>query len=242
MGPGGRPRLKRVALLVDAPGMVDESREQILREKSRSYRSGELIFDVGAAEDCLFIVVGGCIELSRPHTRLKPETRRPGDFFGEAAALSGARRSERAIAIEPSQLIPVSAEELRTMFRESPEIGWRIMQKMSDRHEAFHGLTQAGERTAGALLSEAILHFAEGDETSGLRVQEPLKRLAETAGLSMKRAYRAVHDLIDRKQVRLEEDVLVILEAEPLRVAAGSSWVQADSEASQDCLAEGAAV
>ena len=222
--------------------MSDESRHQILGEKSRSYRSGELIFDVGAVEECLYIVVGGCIELSRPRTGLSPETRRPGDFFGEAAALSGARRSERAVATEPTTLLPVSSEELETMCRACPEISWRIMQKMSDRNEAFHDLTRADEGKALALLSEVILEFAEGDEASGLRVRQPLKRLAESAGLSMTRAYRAVHDLIDRKQVRLEEDVLVILEAEPLRVAAGSSWVQADSEASQDCLAEGAAV
>ena len=221
--------------------MGDENRQQILREKSRSYCSGELIFEVGAVEDCLYVVFEGCVELARPHTGLSPETRQTGDFFGEAAALVGASRSERAIATVPTTLLPVSSEELATMCRACPEIGWRIMQRMSERNEASHVLAQADERTASALLSEAILEFAEGDETSGLRVDTPLKRLAEAAGLTMTRAYRAVHDFIDRKLVRLEEDVLVILEAEPLRAAAEFPRVQADSEPGSDRLAEGAA-
>ncbi|MAJ58821.1 MAG: hypothetical protein CL936_01770 [Deltaproteobacteria bacterium] len=222
--------------------MADENREQILREKGRFYRPGEMIFEGGAVGDCLYVVVTGCVELSRPGTGRPPEARHSGDFFGEAGVFSGATRSERAVALEPTTLLPVPSEELEAMCRACPEIGWRMMGKMCERHEAFREGSQAGERSASALLSEAILEAAAGDDAAGLRVKQTLDTLAESAGLTMTGAYRAVHDLIDRKQVRLEEDVLVILEPELLRDAAEPAVVQAGSKASQDRLAEGAAV
>ena len=65
-------------------------------------------------------------------------------------------------------------------------------------------------------MVSSLLRFAARDGGMGLRVEAGLSRLAESAGLSMLEAHRALHQLLDRKLVSLEEDVLYIPDQDAL--------------------------
>lgn len=60
------------------------------------------------------------------------ETLRAGDFFGEIAALTGARRTANVIAQEDAKLLQVPSDALRTMSA-VPELNKLFMSKMTER-------------------------------------------------------------------------------------------------------------
>jgi hypothetical protein len=61
----------------------------------------------------------------------------------------------------------------------------------------------------------ALLRLGTPHE-SGLRCAIKLREIASTAGLSMLEAHRAVHQLMDRELIALENDMLVVPDREAL--------------------------
>jgi CRP-like cAMP-binding protein len=56
----------------------------------------------------------------------------PGDFFGEIAALTGARRTANVVADEPTTLMQVPAGALRKLM-DHPDLGQLFLAKMTER-------------------------------------------------------------------------------------------------------------
>ena len=54
------------------------------------------------------------------------------------------------------------------------------------------------------------------DDGDGVRIQTTLRLLAREAGLTMLEAHRALHQLLDKKVLRLRDDVLVAPSVEAL--------------------------
>ena len=67
-------------------------------------------------------------------------------------------------------------------------------------------------------MVRAIQRRAEPAEAGepGFRVSTTLRDLAHETGLSMLEAHRALHQLLDRKLVRLVDDVLVAADVESI--------------------------
>jgi hypothetical protein len=96
------------------------------------------------------------------------------------------------------------------MCIERPEIAIRMIQRLATR------LIAAERRLAALGLDELVgplvryLDSQAGpDPEAELRMQTSLRQLAAGAELSLQEAYQALHQLIDRKLVRLEEDELI---------------------------------
>jgi hypothetical protein len=68
----------------------------------------------------------------------------------------------------------------------------------------------------------AMLRYAEPNGEAGMKVPLKLIEIAEAAGLSMLEAHRAIQQLIDRKQVQIVDEGLVIPDRDALDTCFGA--------------------
>jgi len=185
----------------------------------RSYDAGATIFDEGEKGDMFFIVQAGEVELTRSSDAGRRTVARlgPGEFFGEMSVVLGEPRNASAVAVKPARLLALDGETLEEMCVDRPEIAIRIISRLSSRlKESERRLAAVGVDDLLRPVVRALVRGARQDPEHGVRIETSLRGLAEEAGLSMLEAHRALHQLLDRKLVRLVDDVLVATDVESL--------------------------
>ena len=194
------------------PGEDNSTQVEVLRSYERAFHAGELIFDEGDSGELVFIIQSGEVEI----TRTEPGGRRllarlgPSEFFGEMSVVVGEPRTTRATAIGDLSVLEVDAETLEAMCLERPEIAIRIIQRLTTRLiEAERRLANVGVDDAARPLLRILLSTASPDSGSGARIPTTLRALAGAAGLSMGDAHHALHRLMDRRLLKLVDDVLI---------------------------------
>jgi CRP-like cAMP-binding protein len=172
---------------------------------------GDVVFDEGDPGDKFYVIQAGEIEL----TRDGPERARvvarlgPGDFFGELGVMLGRRATSRAVAVRPTRLLELDRETLEAMCLEQPAIAMRLLRVVVARLiEAEARLAALGVDDLLRPVVRGLVRRAESDGDGGIRIPTTLRQLSEDAGLSMFETHRALHQLIDRKLVRLVDDCL----------------------------------
>jgi CRP-like cAMP-binding protein len=122
----------------------------------------------------------------------------------------GEARTARAIAVGPTSLLELDGETLEAMCIERPEIAIRMIQRLA------HRLIAAERRLAALGLDDLVGPLvrylaanATSDSEEELRIQTSLRDLATGCDLSMKETHQALHQLMDRKLIRLVEDELI---------------------------------
>jgi CRP-like cAMP-binding protein len=186
---------------------------QVRHAFQRHFEDGEIIFDEGDVGIDLFVIQAGRVEISRRGKggRRVVATLGPGEFFGEMSVVLGETRTARAAAVGPTELLELDGDTLESMCIERPEIAIRMIQRLAAR-------LIAAERSLAALGLEELVgplvryldQQAAPDPDEALRLRTSLRQLAAGADLSLPQAYEALHQLIDRKLLRLVDDELVV--------------------------------
>lgn len=182
------------------------------------FEPGETIFDQGDLSEQLYIIQSGEIELTRESGMGHRAVARlgPGDFFGELGVVLGERRTTRAVAVNSTRLLALDRDTLESMCLAQPEIAIRMIRVLVSR------LIEAERRLAllgvDDLLRPVVRCLVRGaqSENGHSRIPTTLRALAESAGISMLEAHRALHQLFDRKLLRLSENVLIAPDLEAL--------------------------
>ena len=185
----------------------------------RSLAPGETIFDEGEPGEHFYVIQSGEVELVRvTESRQRVVARLgPGDFFGELGAVLGERRSTRAVAVNATRLIALDRETLESMCLEQPAIAIRLIRVLVSRLiEAERRLSALGVDDLMQPVVSSLLRFGAPEDEGGLRIDARLGEIAEAAGLSMREAHRALHQLFDRKLLVLDDDVLHVPDHEAL--------------------------
>jgi CRP-like cAMP-binding protein len=187
----------------------------------RSFRSGETIYDEGQDGETLFVIQSGQVELIRTTDGGRRVVARHGpvDFFGEMSVLLGRPRMARAVAVSETSLLQLERPTFEAMCVEQPEIAIRVIQRLAAR------MTQLEQRLAALGADDMlrpvvrVLVRRAQREAKGGRVVTSLRALAGEAGVSLPEAHRALGQLMDRRLLRLSEDVLQIPDLEALSAA-----------------------
>ena len=94
----------------------------------------------GASGYSFFVIESGTVRVERDGQLLK--TLSDGDFFGEAAILTGERRNATVTAASDVELLVLFGTEFRVLEAELPETAERIRAKMLERaNEPLPGTT-----------------------------------------------------------------------------------------------------
>jgi len=201
-------------------GTLGQNTDIFVRESyEQSFEAGETIFEEGDSGDTIYVIHSGEVELSRVGGVGRRTVARlgPGDFFGEMSVVLGEPRAARAAAVKSARLLMLDGEILEAMCVERPEIAIRIISRLSGRlKESERRLAALGVDDLLRPIVRALVRGAQQDPEHGVRIETSLRGLAEEAGLSMLEAHRALHQLLDRKLVRLVDDVLVAADVESL--------------------------
>jgi CRP-like cAMP-binding protein len=146
-----------------------------------------------------------------------------GDFFGELALVAAQPRTTRAVAVKTTRLLELDPATLESMCLAQPEIAIRMIRVLVSRLiEAERRLSMLGVDDLLRPVVRAVLRAAQPDNAqagASFCVPTTLRGLAEQAGLSMLEAHRALHQLFDRKLMRLASDQLQIPDLEALSAA-----------------------
>src|SRR5262245_56490604 len=99
------------------------------RGRSRPVRAGEVLVSAGEAVERFFVVLSGRLEIVRQSSRGEElvTVSLPGQFTGEASALSGRRLLVSIRASEDGEVLEVSREQLLTLVQTDGELSEIIM-------------------------------------------------------------------------------------------------------------------
>ena len=117
-----------------SPEFVVSSHERPA-DRALEVESGDFVFQEGDLGTEMFIIQEGEVEIFQ---RVGNQERQlaileKGDFFGEMSILEELPRNASARASTPSRLIVIDGATFDSMLRSNPEIGVRIMRKLSRR-------------------------------------------------------------------------------------------------------------
>ncbi|MEM7413596.1 MAG: Crp/Fnr family transcriptional regulator [Myxococcota bacterium] len=189
------------------------------RYYQRTLSPGETVFETGDPGDQLYVIQSGEVELIRETEARERVVARlgPGDFFGELGVVLGERRNARAIAVNTTRVIALDRDTLEGMCLEEPVIAIRMIRVLVSRLiEAERRLAALGVDDLMRPVVRALMRHGEAHGDHGVRIDARLAQLAQSAGLSMLEAHRALHQLFDRKLALLEDDVLLVPDTEAL--------------------------
>lgn len=199
-------------------GSQQETDLRVHGHYQRRYALGETVFDEGDRGDHLYVVQSGQVELTREGSQGHRLVARlgPGDFFGELGVVLGERRATRAVAVANTCVLELDRETLESMCLEQPEIAIRMIRVLVSRLiEAERRLAALGADDLLRPLVRTLVRRAQPADGSA-RISRTLRQLAGEAGLSMRDAHRALHQLMDRKLLRLAGDALVASDLDAL--------------------------
>ncbi len=185
---------------------------QVRRTFERVFDAGATIFQEGDQGEVLFIIQSGEVELTRRtldgrHIVAKLGA---GEFFGEMCVVLGERRTAQATATCDTRLLELDGETLEAMCIERPEIAIRIISRLSARLiDSERRLAALGVDDLLRPIVRALVKKAEAPSDEGVRFPGNLRQLARESGLSMLEAHHALHQLLDRRVVRLLDDCLI---------------------------------
>lgn len=199
--------------------MHDDSEARLTSSYQRDLQAGETIFDEGEPGDKFYVIRSGEVELSRTWEGAHRAVARlgPGDFFGELGVVLGRPCNTRAIAVNNTRLLELDRETLEAMCLSEPEIAVRMIRVLVSRLILAEGrLSALGVDDLLRPVVRGLVRNAEPDSKRGHRIPSTLRELSEECGLSMLETHRALHQLFDRKVIRLVDDCLYAKDLEVL--------------------------
>ena len=115
---------------------LDDRQLQLIENagESREYEVGETIFEEGTEGTHIYCILDGRVEISLKlgdATDQAPvHTGTPGSVFGEFILFEKTTRSATARAVKTVKIFAITAEALRGIFSEHPEIGYAVMDNL----------------------------------------------------------------------------------------------------------------
>jgi signal transduction histidine kinase len=138
---------------------------------------GDIIFAEGDPGDGLYLVIEGCVRISKTGRGQQQETLgyiRPGDFFGEMAVIDGEPRSAQASAVEPCKLGWISTSTFCSLPATSPgDLRMNVLRSVVERLRGInsHFITEL-MRTERLSLLGSVANTIIHDLNNPLQVLE----------------------------------------------------------------------
>jgi CRP-like cAMP-binding protein len=97
----------------------------------KEFERGENVFQSGKAGSHFFVLLEGCVTLRLPadahEASLVVGRMESGDIFGLAPLLGKGRHTTTAQCVEPSKVLAIEADSLRTLLEHNAPVGLQVM-------------------------------------------------------------------------------------------------------------------
>ncbi|MDW3214840.1 MAG: Crp/Fnr family transcriptional regulator [Ilumatobacteraceae bacterium] len=190
-------RLSRTSFFADAaPAQL----EQVAASgQERDLVRGDVLFNEGDAPDALYLVTRGriAIAMSSPIDRRESVVAlmEPGDLFGDMGMLDDGPRSALARALEPSAVLQIPFEPVRTLFNEDPRLLWNVARLLATRLRVMDEvLADSVFLDVTGRTAKRLLELANGSDDFQLPVTQ--EELAGMVGASRERVNKAIASFI----------------------------------------------
>ncbi len=189
---------------------------------SRQLQRGDTLFTEGEEPDHIYIVTSGRIAIvnrsidGRESVVALMET---GDLFGEMPLFDGGKRSAGARALEPSGVVAIPYEPVRTLYEQHPDELWGVVKllvgrlRATDKSLADSVFLDVTGRTAKRLLELA----GDSDEFVLPITQE---ELAGMIGASRERVNKAIASFVRLNWIDQSDRRYIITNREQLTIRA----------------------
>ena len=99
----------------------------------KEYQSGEFIFQQGDAEERMYVVMEGRVELfvDRDGTEVSLGLRKEGDFLGESALFVGELRSSSARTLGSARVLTIDRRTFLRHIQADPTLAFRLVETLS---------------------------------------------------------------------------------------------------------------
>lgn len=134
------------------------------------YRKGEVIYDLDRPSPNLYLVIEGCVKLTRMvgSAEVVMNLCQTDDLFGESAFVRG--NGERAVALEPTKVMSWPVETVHEIINRHPRFGIALIQMLASRcFDLEERIATLSADSTSRRLAKALIHLAErlGSEAEG---------------------------------------------------------------------------
>jgi CRP/FNR family transcriptional regulator len=133
--------------------------------KTTEYNKGQMIYDLDKCPRSIYLVVKGTVGISHmadDGTEVLLDIARPDELFGESAFLDVTRRSERAQAIERTELMTWAVSELEDLVTKRPRLALALLQVVARRNAEYtRRIESFAIDSIEQRLARSLLRFSE---------------------------------------------------------------------------------
>lgn len=185
------------------------------------FKTGESIFQEGMRSNTVYLVLKGIVKthkLDEKGKELITGIYKPDDFFGFSCFTKGTLHVEYATAMEETELVSISAQNLRRLLEESHNLAMELMQFLSENlSEAKEQLLEMAYGSVRRKTARTILKFAERlqkDSKGNLHILR--SDLASVAGMATETLIRTLSSFKKEGLIQIEDRNIRILDINKL--------------------------
>lgn len=154
----------------------------------------DVVFAEGADPDACYIMVDGRVAISNKSFDGRESMvaiMERGDLFGEMGLFDGIGRSAEARALEPSSVLRVPYDVLRSVWESSPELLWSVVRLLSQRiRSTDQALADAFFLDVTGRTAKHLLELAGDHDEFEIPITQ--EELAGLVGASRERVNKAI--------------------------------------------------
>ncbi|MEJ2684589.1 MAG: Crp/Fnr family transcriptional regulator [Candidatus Sulfobium sp.] len=190
------------------------------------FKRKQLIFSEGDPSEWLYIVIGGKVKitkLSQEGKEIILEIISPLEFFGGVAAVRGFPYPANAVAMEDTEVLKVSRNNLMTIMDRFPNLMFAMAASIGDRIKGSHEMLKsiALEKVESRIASLLIkLADKAGEKTTGgvmINMNLTKQDIAEMVGTTVETSIRTTSKLSKAGIITSRAGKIIIREPEKLK-------------------------
>ena len=185
------------------------------------FKAGEIIYQEGMHSTTVYLVLKGVVKthkLDEMGKELITAINKPDDFFGFSCFSKNTIHSEYATAMEETELVGISSQDLRRLLEESHDLAMELMQFLSENlSEAKEQLLEMAYGSVRKKTASTILKFAEKlqkDSQGNLHILR--SDLASVAGMATETLIRTLSSFKKEGLIQIEDRNIKIIDVDRL--------------------------
>lgn len=130
-----------------------------------AYKKGQAVYNQDQPSNNLYLVIAGKVKVCRlaeDGRQVVVDIYQPDEFFGESAFLNLSRRSEIAVALEPTKVMTWSTNDIEDILMRRPKLAIALMQLLVQRSMDFgHRIESFSVDNIARRLARTLIRFSE---------------------------------------------------------------------------------